>query len=129
MAIGMHQRGRCLESAGRVARQWGHAREHAVLVGRYVQQHHRQRRLIKILGVVGCHAHAYGAAPVGHLGQFTAQVIEKFLCVAGVMVRDVEQAQRGGRRIFGQGHLGPQLRQHQGGGHAPLGVGGMASGK
>ena len=113
----------------RMRGQRRHAREHAVLVCGHIQQHDRQRGLVKVLGVVGRHAHPHGAAPVGDLRQFAAQVVEQRLGVVAIVVGDVEQAQGGRCSVVGQRHLGAQLRQHQRGGHAPLGVGGMASGK
>ena len=129
VSIGVDQGGLGHKTAGRVARQRCHAREHAVLVSGNVQQHHRQGWLIKILGVVGRHAHPHGAAPVGHLGQFAGQIVQQFARVIGVVVGDVQQAQRGRRGIGGQRHLCAQLRQNQRSRHAPLGMGGMASRK
>ncbi len=41
------------------------------------------------------------------------------------MVGDVNQTQRWRTRVFRQGHVRAQLRQHQAGGHAPLRVSGM----
>ena len=58
-------------------------------------EHHAQRRLVEVLGVVGGDAHAHGAGPVGDLGQLGAQVVEDLLRVGRVVVGDVEQAQRG----------------------------------
>ncbi len=45
------------------------------------------------------------------------------------MVGDVNQTQRWRTRVFRQGHVRAQLRQHQAGGHAPLRVSGMAVGE
>ena len=130
LAIGMHQGGLGDEPVGPLhRRQRRHATEHAVLVGGQVAQHDRERRLIKIFHLVGGNADAHGARPVVHFGQLGAQVVQNVLSVAGVVVGDVEQPERGLGCVIGQGHLGAQLRQHQRGGHAPLRVGGVGVGK
>ena len=109
-------------------RQWRHAREDAVLIAGNIQQHHRQGGLIKVLGIAGTHPYANSAAPVSHLRQLGAEKIQQRLCLAGVVVGDVEQAQRGRMGVAGQRHLRAQLCQHQGGSHAPLRMCGMAGG-
>ena len=63
------------------------------------------------------------------LGQFGTEVLEDVLGLGGVVIGDVEQAQRGRRLVVGQCHLRAQLREHQAGGHAPLRVGGVAGGE
>ncbi|MNS94042.1 hypothetical protein D3C72_1282450 [compost metagenome] len=127
--VGVHERGVRLEAAHFGAAQRRHAREHAVLVAGQRAQHQAQAGLVEVLGVVGRHADADGARPVGDLGQFGAQVIEDLLRLGRVVVGDVEQPERRVRRVIGQRHLRAQLGQHKAGGHAPLRVGGMAGGK
>ena len=67
--VSMDQRRVGVKTAAGRRRQRCDARKHTVLVMRQLAQHCTQRGLIKILHVVRCDAHAYRAAPVGHLGQ------------------------------------------------------------
>ena len=125
----MHECGVGLEPPRHGGWQGRYARKHTVLVVWQLAEHHAKRGLVKILDVVRCNAHADGAAPVRDLGQLGAQVVQDVLGVARIAVGDVQQAQRRGAGIAGQGHHGAQLRQHQGGGHGPLGVGCVTVGK
>ena len=125
VAVGVDQRGVRLKAQT----QRRHARKHAVLVGGQLAQHDGQRGLVKVLDVVGRNAHAHRARPVGDFRQLGTQVVEDFLSLPGIVVSDVQQRQRGRAGVAVQGHLGAQLRQHQPGGHGPLGVGGMAVGE
>ena len=89
IAIGMHQRGMGLEPH----RQRCHTGEHPVLVGWQIEQHHGQRGLVKIFGVVARHPDTDGARPVGDAGQFGTQVVQDVLRRFRVMVGDIEQRQ------------------------------------
>ena len=91
-----------------------------------ITQHHGQGGLVEILDVVRSNPDANRATPVGDLRQLGCQVIKNVLCMGGVVVRDVEQAQRWRGGITRQRHVGAQLRQHQASGHRPLRMGGVA---
>ena len=103
--VGVHQGGVSLKAQA----QRRDTRKHPVLVGRQFAQHHGQRRLIKILHIVGGNAHTHGARPVGDLGQLATQVGQNLLGLWRVMVGDVEQGQRGCVGIAVQRHLRTQL--------------------
>ena len=131
--VGMYQRGMGLKAASHrprpCGRQWRHAGKHPVLAMRQLAQHDGHGRLVEILGVVGCNAHAHRAAPVGDFWQLRADMVQDVLRVGRIAVSDVQQPQCGRRRVNGQSHVGAKLGQHQGRSHGPLGVGGVAVGE
>ncbi len=110
-------------------RQRSHARENAVLVGRQFAEHDGQRRLVEVLDVRRRNTHADSAGPVRDLRQLGAEMIEDFLGVAGVVVRDVEEPQRWTAGVVVQGDLRAKLREDQPRRHLPLGMRGVTERK
>jgi len=99
------------------------------LITRQAAQHDAEGRFVEILGVIGSDANAHRARPIGDFGQLGAEVIEDLLRLRGVVVGDVEQAERGRASVIWQRHLRSQLRQHEAGGHLPLRMGRVTGGK
>ena len=129
LTIGMDQGGVGPEPLRQGLAQGRHAAEHAVILSRQIQQHHTQCGLIKILDTWRTHAHTHRPRPIADPWQLGLQLGQDLLGMSGVMVGQVDQAQGRLIGIVGLIQLCAQLRDHQAGGHGPLGMRGMAVGE